>query len=241
MADSRDKCELILVGGSASTVNPAPFPQDFKVIRDGNFELLGGPVGSSSYCNQHTQDRVAKATRVLDALGEVPDPQVALRLLRSCAAFSKMVFSIRAVPASFHREALQSFDAAVRACFEQFTCLHPDEEQWTQAGLSTDVGGLGLRSLAKHSDAAFLASRTSCLELCRQLDPEHTFMSFDGSSPAPERLALERFNASVNEDEQITPQLEGALSQKSSPKQLMTALPLNCRYLVMSASPAALT
>ena len=112
---------LILTAGAASTVDVGRFPPDFKVIRDGNFELLGGPVGSPQYCNQHTQARVTKALRVLNALGECPDPQVALQLLRTCAGFSKMVFSIRVVPASYHTEALQTFDAQVRACFEQFT------------------------------------------------------------------------------------------------------------------------
>jgi len=43
---SKDKCELILTGGAASTVDVATFPADFKIARDGNFELLGGPVGT---------------------------------------------------------------------------------------------------------------------------------------------------------------------------------------------------
>ena len=37
---SKDKCELILTGGAASTVDVTQFPSDFKVVRDGNFELL---------------------------------------------------------------------------------------------------------------------------------------------------------------------------------------------------------
>ena len=162
----------------------ALYPPDFKITRDGNFELLGGPVGTLDFCNQHTQARVDKALRVLSALGELPDPQVALQLLRHCGGFCKMVYSIRAVPASYHADALRTFDAHVRSCFEQFTCLHPDEEQWTQATLSPASGGLGLKSLAKHSHAAYLASRSSCFELCKQLDPARTFQSVDdGSEP----------------------------------------------------------
>ena len=34
-------------------------------------------------------------------------------------------------------------------------------------------GGLGLRSVSKHSPAAYLSSRSSCYQLCRQLDPDH--------------------------------------------------------------------
>ena len=215
LANSQDKCEVILAAGSASTVDVSLFPPDFKVVRDGNFELLGGPIGSPAFCNQHTQARVDKALPLLRALGELPDPQVALQLLRHCAGFCKMVYSIRAVPASFHAEALRSFDAHVRTCFEQFSCLHPDDEQWTQATLSTASGGLGLRSLAKHCHAAFLASRRSCFELCQQLDPAHTLQSGDGTDPAPERLALDAYNESVNDDARVPSNSPEKLSQKA--------------------------
>ena len=36
------------------------------------------------------------------------------------------------------------------------------------------------------------------MELCQQLDPAHTFLSTDGSEPAPERLALDAHNSNVN-------------------------------------------
>ena len=206
---------MILVGGPNSLVDSGLFPADFKIIRDGNFELLGGPIGSPEFCNQHTQARVTKALRVLEALGEVPDPQVALQLLRNCAAFSKMVFSIRVVPASFHSDALRAFDASVRACFEQFTGLHPDDEQWCQATLSTSAGGLGLRSLAQHSHAAFLASRSFCLELCAQLDPHHTFESPSTALVSPEQAAHTTLAGQVNDDDRLPAGGSSKLSQQT--------------------------
>jgi len=211
----KDKCEVILTAGEASTVDLGLFPNDFKVTRDRNFELLGGPIGSPSWCNQHTQKRVEKAVQVLQALGEVPDPQVALQLLRRCASFCKLLYSVRVVPSAFHAEALKGFDAQVRACFEQFTCLHPDDEQWSQAALPTNSGGLGLRSAAEHSSAAFLSSRTSCFQLCRELDPNHVFQSSDGVTPPPERIALNTYNNQVNDNDRVTPELTGKLSQKT--------------------------
>ena len=214
-AHFKDKCELILVAGAASTVDVAAFPSDFKVVRDGNFELLGAPIGSPEFCNEHTRDRVGKAARILQALGELPDPQVALQLLRRCAGFSKMVFSLRSVPPSFHSAAVANFDDQVRACFEEFTCLHPDNSHWEQASLSTNNGGLGLRSLSQHSHAAFLASRTSCLELCQQLDPAHTLESPCGdASVPPERSAFTAYNQVVNDDDQLQQLGSEKLSQK---------------------------
>ena len=105
-----------------------------------------------------------------------------------------MVFSLRVVPASFHMDALARFDDMVRVCFEQFTCLHPENEHWIQATLSTDAGGLGLRSLAKHGHAAYLASRSSCFKLCKELDPEHVFeFSLDGAL-SPEHVSRSAYN-----------------------------------------------
>ena len=57
---SQDKCEVILTSGAASTVDVSRFPPDFKVVRDGNFELLGGPVGTPQFCEQQMQARVNK-------------------------------------------------------------------------------------------------------------------------------------------------------------------------------------
>ena len=65
------------------------FPRGITYRNDGNFEFLGGPIGSEEFCNSHTQERVDKAMELLTALGELPDPQVALTLLRQCASFGK--------------------------------------------------------------------------------------------------------------------------------------------------------
>ena len=80
-----EKCEIIPCAGLHHAVDPSLFPDSFEFKSEGNFELLGGPVGCAEFCNNHTQDRVNSATKVLAALGELPDPQVALQLLRHCA------------------------------------------------------------------------------------------------------------------------------------------------------------
>ena len=99
---------------------------------------------------------------------------------------------------------MASFDAAVRTCFEQFSGLHPDADQWDQATFSTECSGLGLRSMAKQGCAAFVASRSSCAPLCRESDPQHTFLtSSDGVAASPEREAVAEYSANVNEDSKI--------------------------------------
>ena len=88
------KCEVIPAAGSNAVLDRNLFPIDITIRDNGNFELLGGPIGSEEFCNNHTQERVNKAVELLTALGELPDPQVALTLLRQCAAFGKLVYSL---------------------------------------------------------------------------------------------------------------------------------------------------
>ena len=93
-----------------------------------------------------------------------------------------MVFSARTTPFDIHEQQLLSFDNAVRRCFEQLSGLHPNDSQWLQATLAMRMGGLGLRSLSKHSSAAYLSSRSCCVKLCQELDPQHTWEGQDPSS-----------------------------------------------------------
>ena len=88
------KCEVIPAAGDKATLDQTLFPGDVTFRSDGNFELLGGPIGSDAFCNSHTQKRVDTAVDILTALGELPDPQMALTLLRQCAAFRKLVYSL---------------------------------------------------------------------------------------------------------------------------------------------------
>ena len=198
---NNSKCEVIPTAGSKAILNKNFFPDDNIFREDGNFELLGGPIGSDDYCNDHTQKRVDKAKEILVALGELPDPQVALILLRYCASFSKLVYSLRVVPHNKHKNALQSFDNAIRDCIESFLCCSFSNSEWSLASLSTKMGGLGLRSVEHHSPAAYLSSQAACYELCSKLDPHHTWDPNDQQSDSYK--ALTDFNSRVSLDKQL--------------------------------------
>ena len=207
-----DKCEVIPAAGLNTAADTAAFPADIKWVREGNFELLGGPVGTVEYCEEHTRARVQKAQHILKAIGDMHDPQVALLLLRYCASFSKLVYSTRIVAPDAHASSLREFDAAVRDCFESFTCLRPSGQAWELGSLSTRQGGLGLRSAAKHSTAAFLASASSCYNLCRALDPSFEWVfSADGSA---EFRSLATFNTSVGPANSVAVSATEALRQQ---------------------------
>ena len=58
-----------------------------------SFEFLGAAIGGDAFVASHTADRVRKAIPLLDAIAELEDPQVALRLLRTCAGHTRLLHS----------------------------------------------------------------------------------------------------------------------------------------------------
>ena len=57
------------------------------------------------------------------------------------------------------------------------------------ACLTTKLGGLGLRSTAQHSSAAFFASQAACRELCLKVDPNNVWDCTSAASSTTAALA----------------------------------------------------
>eukprot|EP00662_Eupelagonemidae_sp_cell21_P058208 gene58208-biopygen120951 len=233
------KCEVIPCAGTATTMDRSVFPSDVQfpapaVSPDwcSSFELLGCPIGDAGFCAAYIAKRVAKTTPLLDAVSDVPDPQVALVLLRQCASFGKVVYSLRVTPSEFHGNASQLFDAAVRQCFERFTGLFPDDVCWRQATLATRLGGLGLRSAVRHRDAAFLSSRSQCHAPCHDVDTCHVWEVSDPGSCAAR--AVRTLNAEFSESDQIPELVPEPI------KQQQLSLALDNGILAALLDPAAI-
>lgn len=158
------KCDIVACGSVSAAELVPHFPDALLRTPDGanrllrNFELLGAAIGEPAFVESHTATRVASANKLLDAIADIEDCQVALRLLRACAGHTRITHSIRCTPPSSHRTALVNFDLAVRSCFSSFSGIHLDTVQWEQAGRSLAQAGLGLRSATRDATAAYLAS-----------------------------------------------------------------------------------
>ena len=82
------KCELALISGELSHDLSGLFPREVlrdedgedRVLRDGNFEFLGAPIGSDEFCAASTRARVAEAAKTIKAICKHNDPQIGLRL-----------------------------------------------------------------------------------------------------------------------------------------------------------------
>ena len=177
------KC-CLTTGSDDCPVNPSLFPAGLPVNRSGAFALLGAAIGNRTYCEAHTYSKRVEASRpLMEALGELEDPQTSLLLLRECASYCKVVYSSRVTPPSLHSAALAAYDEQVRASLEA-SCTGPlTPDAWEQATLPTGMGGLGLRRASGHSVAAYLASLVATADLCCALDNAYS-PAFDNERAA---------------------------------------------------------
>jgi hypothetical protein len=215
-----EKFELISVAGPAAQVDATLFPS-YVTFNNGCFKLLGGPVGAPEFCNRRTRKRIEEAKALLEAVEELPDPQVAFLLLRRCASFGTLVCSARVVPFNEHTEALHRYDEAVRQCFEGLSCLLLAQEQRGEAELPSKQRGLGLRSVEDHSTAAYLASRSSCRAMCQQLDPNHVREVSAPDSAAA--LAVAKINSNLSLEGDFLRDAPEPLQQRTLSTALKTA------------------
>ena len=81
------KCELVSAVPEGTGMNLDLFDKNIPRKLDDGFKLLGAPIGTDEYCQSLTHQRATKIQDCLDAIGDLPDPHIALALLHSCASF----------------------------------------------------------------------------------------------------------------------------------------------------------
>ena len=136
------------------------------ILKIPHYENLGASVGDIEFDNRFVAKKHSAARALLSSLEEIGsiDPHVAFTLLQLCAGFCKLSHLARITPPSLASNALQEFDFDIHLFFSKCTGVDTPDHAWHQAHLSLRMGGLGLRSLARHSPAAYIAylSNSNC-------------------------------------------------------------------------------
>ena len=136
------------------------FPSQMNKFCTPNLIILGAPIGDVAFCSSFIASKCAAASILLSSLVKLGscDPYIALILLRMCGGFTKSVHIALSTPSSLALDELHAFDEQVRCTFTECQTIDTTDSSWMQAQLSLSRSGLGLRSLAHHSNAAFIAS-----------------------------------------------------------------------------------
>jgi hypothetical protein len=102
------KCELWWPNLALEKVSMFPL----EIIRSTNTgtELLGGPIGDSSFIQNYVEKKVNKTAQSISSLKDLDDSQIEFALLRSCVGLPKMAYLLRVVDPDY---------------FEQITVRYP--------------------------------------------------------------------------------------------------------------------
>ena len=201
------------------------FPLRMKKSDKPSLEILGIPIGDQEFCSSFISKKHTKAKILLSLLEEVGivDPQVALILLRLCGAFCKLVHLARATPSTLTSKVFALIDDDIRMTFCRCIGVDMSDTAWQQAQLSPSRGGLGFRSLSRHSSAAFISSLYSS--------------GFGLQSSHHLSQAIETFNSLVSPADAVS--VESLLTSSVSQKYLSGKLDDRVFNMLLNSSSVA--
>ena len=201
------------------------FPLRMKKSDKPSLEILGIPIGDQEFCSSFISKKHTKAKILLSLLEEVGivDPQVALILLHLCGAFCKLVHLARATPSTLASKVFALIDDDIRMTFCRCIGVDMSDTAWQQAQLSPSRGGLGFRSLSRHSSAAFISS------LCSS--------GFGLQSSHHLSQAIETFNSLVSPADAVS--VESLLTTSVSQKYLSGKLDDRVFNMLLNSSSVA--
>jgi hypothetical protein len=152
------KCEWSWL--KASTKAPCPLGETGVVlVPTEEVCILGVPLGSSSFSSGFVQEKLFSRVKVaMERLKGLNDPQSALFLLRLSYGIVRATHHMRCTPLVHWKEQAAQFDCDVREAAEAILGTVFDDRAYAQATLTPSLGGLGLRRVVDHADAAFAAS-----------------------------------------------------------------------------------
>ena len=81
------KCVAVPSALDSTDLQEADFP-GMKLARDGNFKLLGAPIGDEEFCTQTVRKRIAKAQQLLHAAFKMSHKQASLLIRGIAEAFA---------------------------------------------------------------------------------------------------------------------------------------------------------
>ena len=196
---SFSRLEVVAAAGSRCTVDLQAFSRmGCTVAAAANISVMKSPIGSTEFCEGEVSKRVDKTVRILEAISGLPDRHIAVYLLRY--QVGRMDYTIRTTPADVCGAALGKFDASLRRAFETIVGKSCASMPWEQACLPTRCGGLGLRPARSYADSAYYASRAATWARCEAIYPSYADLMDD-----PVRLAEDRLNAKLREENRVPP------------------------------------
>ena len=158
--------------------------------------VLGAPVGWREFVREKVVAKIEKVRQVTELLPHLREPHLEFVLLRSCLSLPKVMFLLRALDTTEHRDLLGTFDSITRGALSRILGSPVTDDQWAQAKLPVAMGGLGLRAAGDHASVAhatsLLSSHSMILKLLKRSEEDNL--------PNLPQLLLDDISARQGED-----------------------------------------
>ena len=153
------KCELFFLSGSIDEEIVSKFNAicpGICVTTKEDLTLLGAPLFEEGFI-KFSENILSKLKIMFERL-KFLNSHTALFLLKNCFAVPKLTYLIRTSPAWNFEKFISAFDDEIKDVLETIINVDMNYQQWTQATLPVNFGGLGIRRLQDISLPAFLSS-----------------------------------------------------------------------------------
>jgi hypothetical protein len=161
--------------------HPVPLAQQLQlpeqnIVRhkNGNFQLLGAPIGDDAHIAQFVDNVAAKHGQLLERATRAFDVYHHRAVVtRYTTGYCKLVYFMRCAPPSAAcGKALAKFQLQLRELWASMG-IGANDEEWKQLELPVHLGGAALTNAEHRHHAAYYASYTAAVELDGWTPNEH--------------------------------------------------------------------
>ena len=138
--------------------------------------ILGSPILKGPAVDKVLHEKVEDLERAIQRLTLLQSHD-ALCLLRNALALPKPLYILRTAPCAGNN-LLERFDNTLCHGLSSILYIQLSDDQWSQASLPNQMGGLGVRSAVIMASSAYLASAAAMLPLQNAIinDPSPTIL-----------------------------------------------------------------
>ena len=146
-----------------------PIGRNIPGVGEEGIVLLGAPVGTTAFQRTEIRRRVDKIKTLTGKLATMEDSHLEFVLLRNCLQLPKLVYVLRTVDPSAHKEEWVEYDEITRKELGRILAGPISHARWATVALPASMGGAPMRAAVDHAGAAYTASALGYHNLVRDI------------------------------------------------------------------------
>ena len=134
------------------------FTNPEKIVENGNFEVLGIPIGTNQYINEWMVNKIKEWKAKIQLIKKMKDYHVRFYFFRNYMSVSKMVYVLKNVKYDGDPPWISDLQDIMNEIYDQIIDFNLDSLQLEQVKLPDRLGGFALRTIKQVRAAARLST-----------------------------------------------------------------------------------